>query len=355
MTYDPFGTAKTAIKASFGRYVQPETTGFISTYNPMFQTSERRTWKDNNSDNIAQDSEIGPSPNASFGTLAGRRPDANYQREYNLQYSVGIQRELAQKDGRADPEQREARDAGKMLFVFFRDEEHPRIADFYEHDVLSHDDMHDALSAVVRVVVPLDTSCPICDPEESTPRLLAHDSFKYMYGRQGISVIDLTNPNSELYGQVISAHPFTPGRYYTVRGTKTVLGLPHGTVTQRALIYAVRIHPAAPVSTTDGKCHTSLCKMAREASRLMVQYGSVGHHDWGNRYGAIAAETGRSASEVAAMAGNIGLIDAAIQVVDQWYGSPVHWGIMSAPAAIFGYDLVRDSAGNWWGTGLFAN
>jgi hypothetical protein len=96
MTYDPFGTAKTAIKASLGRYVQPETTGFISTYNPMFQTSERRTWKDTNSDDIAQDSEIGPSPNASFGTLAGRRPDANYQREYNLQYSVGIQRELAQ-------------------------------------------------------------------------------------------------------------------------------------------------------------------------------------------------------------------------------------------------------------------
>jgi Carboxypeptidase regulatory-like domain len=96
MTYDPFGTSKTAIKASFGRYVQPETTGFISTYNPMFQTSERRTWKDTNADDIAQDSEIGPSPNASFGTLAGRRPDPNYQREFNYQYSVGIQRELAQ-------------------------------------------------------------------------------------------------------------------------------------------------------------------------------------------------------------------------------------------------------------------
>ena len=94
VTYDPFGTAKTSIRASFGRYVQPETTGFISTYNPMFQTSERRTWKDTNLDNIAQDSEIGPSPNASFGSLAGRRPDPNYQREYNLQYSAGVQREI---------------------------------------------------------------------------------------------------------------------------------------------------------------------------------------------------------------------------------------------------------------------
>ena len=250
---------------------------------------------------------------------------------------------------------REAREARKTLFVFFRDDRHPRIADLYEHDILAHADAHDALSKVVRVVVPLDTLCPTCTDEENRLRMLAHESFKYMYGRQGIAVIDLTNPDSELHGQVISAHPFTPGRYYTVHGTKTVLGLPLGTVTQRALIYAVRIHPASPVSTTEGKCHGYMCKMANESSKLMAQYGSVGHHDWGNRYGAIAAQTGRSASEVAAGAGNTNLIEAAIQVVEQWYGSPSHWGIMSAPAAIFGYDLVRDSAGNWWGTGVFAN
>jgi hypothetical protein len=250
---------------------------------------------------------------------------------------------------------REAREARKMLLVFFRDDDHPRIADLYEHDILAHADAHDALAKVARVAVPLSTMCPTCDPEETSRRMLTHDSFKYMYGRQGIAMIDLTNPDSELHGQVISAHPFTPGRYYTVHGTKTVLGLPLATVTQRALIYAVRIHPASPVSTTEGKCHGYMCKMARESSKLMAQYGSVGHHDWGNRQGSIAAETGRSAMEVAAMAGNIGLIDAAIQVVDQWYGSPSHWGIMSAPAAIFGYDLVRDSAGNWWGTGVFAN
>jgi hypothetical protein len=247
---------------------------------------------------------------------------------------------------------RAAREARKLLFVFFRDNAQPRIADFYEHDVLAHGDMHDALNAVVRVVVPLDVLCPTCTPEETSTRMLKHDSFKYMYGRQGIAMIDLANPDSELHGQVISAHAFTPGRYYTVRGTSTVLGLPRGTVTQRALIYAVRIHPAAPVSTTDGKCHSYMCKMANESSRLMAQYGSVGHHDWGNRQGSIAAQTGRSAMEVAAGAGNTNLIDAAIQVVD---GSPAHWGIMSAPAAIFGYDLVRDGAGNWWGTGVFAN
>ena len=304
------------------------------------------------------------TPDAELAEL-GAVPDGSALQEGSAIQEGSVIQELMPFEGRTigklewhadySAAYREAREARKMLFVFFRDEDHPRIADFYEHDVLANSDMHEALSKVVRVVVPLDTMRPLQSPEEPSLPLLTHDSFKYMYGRQGIAMIDLTNPDTELHGQVISAHPFTPGRYYTVRGTKTVLGLPHGTVTQRALIYAVRIHPASPASTTDGKCHGYLCKMARESSKLMAQYGSVGHHDWGNRYGVIAAETGRSASEVAAMAGNIGMIDAAIQVVDQWYGSPAHWGIMSAPAAIFGYDLVRDSAGNWWGTGLFAN
>ncbi|MBI3864092.1 MAG: hypothetical protein HY290_19590 [Planctomycetia bacterium] len=250
---------------------------------------------------------------------------------------------------------RAAREERKMLFVFFRDDDHPRIADIYENDVLASSEMTGALEKVVRAAVPLKAMRPFRIPELADRTLLSHDSFKYMYGRQGIAMIDLTDPASELHGQVVSAHPFTPGRHYTARGTKLVLGLPRGTVTQRALIYAVRLHPAAPVSTTDGKCHSYLCKAARDSSQLMASYGSVGHHDWGTRQGDIAARTGRSAMEVAAMSGNRNMIEAAIELVDQWYGSPAHWGIMSAPAAIFGYDLVHDAAGNWWGTGLFAN
>jgi hypothetical protein len=250
---------------------------------------------------------------------------------------------------------REARDARKMLFVFFRDEAAPRISGIYETEVLAAEELLDPLSKVVRVVLPLGATGPVRDEAETRDViLLKHSAFNYMYGRQGIAMIDLTDPQSELYGHVVSAHPFTPGKHYTARGTKLVLGLPRGTVTQRALIYAVRLHPAAPISTTDGKCHGYLCKQARNSSNLMAAYGSVGHHDWGTRYGEIASQTGKSAQEVAAMSGNRSLIDAAIELVDQWYGSPAHWQIMSTPASIFGYDLVRDSAGNWWGTGLFA-
>ncbi|HTI49791.1 MAG TPA: hypothetical protein VL475_02525 [Planctomycetaceae bacterium] len=250
---------------------------------------------------------------------------------------------------------RQARDEKKMLLLVFRDEANPRIADIYERDVLASDELKEPLAKVVRVVLPLDVRRPVSDADSPGKKMLEDNSFQYMYGRQGIAMIDLTEPKSELHGRVVSAHPFSNGRLYTARGTKIILGLPRGTVTQRALIYAVRLHPYAPISTTAGQCHGYLCKQAHQSSHLMMTYGSVGHHDWGNRYSEIAATTGKSAMEVAAMSGNRSLIDAAIEVVDQWYGSPAHWQIMSSPASIFGYDLVHDSAGNWWGTGLFAN
>lgn len=249
---------------------------------------------------------------------------------------------------------KQARDERKMLFLFFRDEQKPQLGDIYLNDVLTNADLYEPLSDVVRVVLSVETERPLRIPEEPGLTLLSHSAFKFMYGRQGIAVIDLTDPESDLYGHVVSAHPFSPGKHYTTRGTKLVLGLPTGTVTQRALIYAVRLHPAAPVSTTDGKCHGFLCEQARQSSKLMATYEAVGHHDWGFRSGEIAVKTGKSAQEVAAVSGNRSLIDAAIEVVDMWYGSPAHWSIMSSPATIFGYDLVRAPSGNWYGTGIFA-
>jgi len=291
-------------------------------------------------------------PDANF-TETGEIPD----REMLARWLSRGRRKIGELEWHTDYAEayRQAREERKMLLLHFRNESRPRIADCYERDVLTSAELRDPLSKVVRVALPLDAVRPFRVPEVADLKMLEHSSFKYMYGRQGIAMIDLTDPDSELHGHVVSAHPFTPGMHYTVRGTKLVLNLPKGTVTQRALIYAVRLHPAAPVSTTDGTCHSYLCKQARNSSSLMMTYGSVGHHDWGTRYNEIAATTGKSAMEVAAMAGNTGLIEAAIQVVDQWYGSPAHWQIMNSPASIFGYDLVHDSAGNWWGTGLFAN
>jgi hypothetical protein len=94
-SYDLFGNAKTALKASFNRYMAGQTTAYPQRYNPLAIQSERRTWIDRNNDDIAQDSEIGPPVNARFGQpVATIRPDEDLGREYDLVYGLGIQHEL---------------------------------------------------------------------------------------------------------------------------------------------------------------------------------------------------------------------------------------------------------------------
>jgi hypothetical protein len=96
IAYDLFGNSKTALRASVGKYMQAfSTVGFAQVYNPMFEATDIRTWKDANGDDIAQDNEIGPSQNSQFGIAVTRRPDPNIKRPYTLEYSASVQREVA--------------------------------------------------------------------------------------------------------------------------------------------------------------------------------------------------------------------------------------------------------------------
>jgi hypothetical protein len=98
VAYDLFGNAKTALKASFGKYMETWGTGFAARYNPMRMANETRTWDDRNGDDIAQDSEIGPSGNARFGLpTQTRRPDPNgVTRGFNTELTFGVQHQLIQ-------------------------------------------------------------------------------------------------------------------------------------------------------------------------------------------------------------------------------------------------------------------
>jgi hypothetical protein len=98
-TYDLFGDAKTAVKFSASKYVPGEATQFPKNYDPVYLASERRTWRDANADDIAQDSEIGPSQNANFGLRSTATPDPDLAREYSWEYSIALQRELRQGIG----------------------------------------------------------------------------------------------------------------------------------------------------------------------------------------------------------------------------------------------------------------
>jgi len=95
IAYDLFGNAKTSLRASVGKYMQAfSTVGFAQIYNPMFEATDTRTWRDLNGDDIAQDNEIGPSQNSQFGIAVTRRPDPNIKRPYTMEYSASVQREI---------------------------------------------------------------------------------------------------------------------------------------------------------------------------------------------------------------------------------------------------------------------
>lgn len=94
VVYDLFGTARTAIRGSVSKYMVGESVAFTERYNPSVTVTDRRTWTDRNGDDIAQDSEIGPSNQTNFGTRANRNPDPNIDRPYHIEYNLGVQHEL---------------------------------------------------------------------------------------------------------------------------------------------------------------------------------------------------------------------------------------------------------------------
>ena len=95
VAYDLFGDARTALKASFNRYMAGQALGFPGRYNPLALLSETRTWSDTNGDDIAQDSEIGPKINQRFGeATASLRPADDFQREHDFEYSVSVQHQI---------------------------------------------------------------------------------------------------------------------------------------------------------------------------------------------------------------------------------------------------------------------
>jgi len=107
--YDLTGDARTALKASVSKYYASVTNQY-NFYKPLTNQTDNRNWADcdyvpgtstcsgrvlpTNGDNIAQDNEIGPSTNNQFGLAPARRKDPNLKRPYNVEYSVGVDRQL---------------------------------------------------------------------------------------------------------------------------------------------------------------------------------------------------------------------------------------------------------------------
>ena len=101
-SWDVFGSGKTAVKASLGRYVAGQGLSRTSQFNPVYSVTDVRSWTDLNRDGTVvnpngtpQYEEIGLSRNAAFGTLVGTdKLDPDLPRDKNWSYEAQAQHEL---------------------------------------------------------------------------------------------------------------------------------------------------------------------------------------------------------------------------------------------------------------------
>ena len=111
--YDLFGNHKTALKAGFGKYDTPYSTGFLANFNPMAQATQTLFWNGGTTacepscfatgsyappgtpNSAVPAGGLGATTNPSFGVVPNISLDPNWHREYNLQYSAGVQQQLA--------------------------------------------------------------------------------------------------------------------------------------------------------------------------------------------------------------------------------------------------------------------
>ena len=101
--YDLFGTGKTAVKGSVGKYLASQLLAIAENVNPIRSTAETRTWNDLDGNGTALDlttgaaqyAEIGPKVNVNFGLPAGStRFDTNMPRPTNWEETVSVQQEI---------------------------------------------------------------------------------------------------------------------------------------------------------------------------------------------------------------------------------------------------------------------
>lgn len=251
---------------------------------------------------------------------------------------------------------RVAQTGEKMLFVYFRGTQANALRQEFECRSLADEGVRQRLKQCVLVQLPLDAEIT---SEGKPARLLSHRAFLELEGQEGVALIDFAHRGTDYYGYVVSALPLVQGRYYKFRPEHlaVVLDLPPGTLTQRTMVFAVRIHPEAPESTT-GQPDRTLLAEAESHSGYQAQIHLQGHHHWDARYQRISSRLpdGLRAQEVVAESWpHEGLLDAACDCVHSWRQSSGHWSAVRARQPRFGYDMRRGANGIWYATGLFGN
>jgi hypothetical protein len=246
-----------------------------------------------------------------------------------------------------------AEDRRALALLWFYDPIAPTENDRFEQEVLSQQRISDSLNDhFVAIKLPLSATVPSAGEQIE---LLDHSAFDEMHHSPGLAIVDMTEPEGPLYRQVVSVYPFTNGPI-SAQKLAVLLHLPHGTLTQRTLIFAVRTHPELPASTA-GHFSQILTRETESHASHQASITLQGHHNWNARFHAINAELpgGLAAREVCAESWpGQRLLEAAEECVHSWRQSPGHWEAVSSHHVLFGYDMKRGRNGIWYAAGIFA-
>jgi hypothetical protein len=247
---------------------------------------------------------------------------------------------------------RRADHQNKRLLVYFCDACGQGPCNRFKAETLDDPRVQPKLRDYVCVQVPPDASITV---DGQMVKLLQHPAFQEMLRRPGIAIVDFRTSDVKLRGTVVSTFPITERLSYTPEQMAVILDLPPGTLTQRTLIYAVRIHPEHPAST-NSEPSLDLFNEAESHSQYQADIRVQGHHQWGSRFQRIISRLpgGGTAREVCAESWpGENLVEAAIECVRCWRLSDGHWSAVRSPNRYFGYDMKRGSNGIWYATGIF--
>ncbi|QDV77433.1 hypothetical protein [Botrimarina mediterranea] len=249
---------------------------------------------------------------------------------------------------------READEHDQMLVVYLTSPSTTATQESVETYLQSNAPAREKLGEMTLLRADVDTTIDV----DGKPRRLADfAALSELRGGAGFAIVDLANEDAPYYGHAVTALPFAGGKYYhwSPRGLATALDLPAGTLTQRSLVWAVRMHPEAPQST-GGRFHNALASGANEQAAYQARVRQQGHQNFGRRFQRLSGAAGSSVTEVCAESwpGQT-LMDSVVDCVDAWRHSSGHWRGVSRPHRAYAYDIQRGGNGIWYATGLFAD
>jgi hypothetical protein len=204
------------------------------------------------------------------------------------------------------------------------------------------------------VLLKLPMSAKITSNEGTEQSIYSQPGFEHMLDLPGLVVIDFAHP-APYYGEIVGILPFLRGESPTAKQVDIFLNLPPGTLTQRTLTYAVRIHPDRPLST-DGEPSPIVMQAATDHALYQAERGVLGHQNFGARSAQVKAllNGSGSPSEICAQTQNsLSLFEAALASMRMWRNSSGHWSIARKHHTYYGYDMVRGKNGSWYAVGFF--